>query len=395
MNMDEKQLEEKLTQLDQLQSACTHCGLCSEGCATFQATGWEHESPRGRLHLAAQFLHGRISPQSEALSTFDRCLGCHACEPLCPHHVPYGQVRQIVQELRRELKASPSSAMEQSQYRRWIALAQRIGNRWWRSYGARWLTIPFVTYQNKGSFIKKCKSKQKGQPVLAICCVQDLFQHDVIEQTLAFVQRLGYSLEVDYKQPCCGAIFERLVHGGEEGICYPKEQQKATALQRKTLQAFLKWMPSQTYFLSMGCQCFVNRHCQADVLDVYQWIETLLDEQQLRLCLPPQEVYYQPYCGSKKGWQEDPIWRLLQRIEGLIVRPISQPHACCGGYGGEVLLHPEHALALSRHKISNLPKQATLIVASPDCWSLFHQDTAHLQLKISYPIQLLAQALFI
>lgn len=386
--MDEKQFEEKLTLLDQLQSACTHCGLCAEGCATFQATGWEHESPRGRLHLAAQFLHGRISPQSEALSTFDRCLGCQACEPLCPHHVPYGQVRQIVQELRRELHASPPVAMERIQYRRWVTLARRISNHWWRSYGAKWLKIPLLNHQNQGSFAKKCKRPQVGQPILAICCMQDLFQHDVIKQTLSFVQRLGYSLGVDYKQPCCGAIFERLIHGSEEAICYPKEQRKAAALQKKTLKSFLKWMPSQTYFLSMGCQCFVNRHHQTG-LDFYHWIETILDQRQLRLYLPPQEVYYQPYCGSKKELQEDPIWRLLQRIEGLIVHPISYPHACCGGYGGEILLHSQHALELSWQKISNLPEHATLIVTSPDCWSLFNRHTVNLQLTICYPIHLL------
>ena len=149
MPMDEQQLEEKLSLLDELQTACTHCGLCSEGCATYQATGWEHESPRGRLYLAAQFLHGRISPQSEALSTFDRCLGCQACEPLCPHKVAYSEVRQIVQDLRRELHAFPSSAMTKKEYRRWITLAKRIGGNWSRRFLGK-CASPRMAWQSHG-----------------------------------------------------------------------------------------------------------------------------------------------------------------------------------------------------------------------------------------------------
>ena len=378
---DNKQFEEKLALLDQLQSACTHCGLCSEACATFQSTGWEHESPRGRLHLATQFLHGRIHPKSEVLSTFDRCLGCQACEPLCPHQVPYREVRQIVQDLRRELQAVSSSTMDRNQYGRWIVLAKRMGNRWWRYYGAKWLK------HSQGSFTKNRKRPQAGQLVLVICCIQDLFQHEIIEQTFFFTERLGFSFEVDRKQPCCGAIFERLVHGGEESICYPQEQKKAASLQNKARTAFLNWMPSTTYFLAKGCQSYISKHAQA--LDIYTWIETILDHQKLTLYFSePQEVYYQPYCGSEKG-DQDTILRLLQRIQGLTVREILNPQACCGGYCGEMLLHPQSAQTCASSKIADLPDGAILVITSPDCWNLFKSNGVNRNLTICYPIQLL------
>ena len=390
--MEDKQIEEKLTLLDHLQASCTGCGLCSEACATFQHSGWEQESPRGRLSLAAQFLHGRIDPQSPALSTFDRCLGCQACEPLCPHHVPYRQVRQLVQELRSELHPSPLSSKQQSQYKRWITLAYRIGNVFWRRYGKKWLTIPSLKCQSRYSFAKKSKLPSIRQPVLAICCVQDLYQHDVIEQTLVFMQRLGYSLAIDKKQPCCGAIFERLIHGGEETVRCSKEHQRAISLQHKTLNSFIKWLPSPSYFLAKACQCFMARHTDK-TSDLYAWIETLLNRQQLTLYfLEPREVYYQPYCGSEKGPQ-DPIWRLLHQMEGLIVRDILNPIACCGGYCGETLLHPQHAQELAKQKIADLPVGATLIVTSPDCWGLFNTYQGNKRLTLLYPIQLLANAL--
>lgn len=160
--MNEQQLEEKLTLLDHLQTSCTHCGLCSEACTTFQLSGWEHESPRGRLHLAGQFLHGRISPESPALTTFDRCLGCQACEPLCPHQVPYRQVRQLVQELRGNLQHSVSSSMPYLHYQKWITLAYRIGHTLWRRYGGKWLKIPQFNLSSKGSFVRTNHSSLKN-----------------------------------------------------------------------------------------------------------------------------------------------------------------------------------------------------------------------------------------
>jgi glycolate oxidase iron-sulfur subunit len=389
--MNENQFQEKLTLLDHLQSACTHCGICSESCATFQATGWEHESPRGRLKLASQFLHGSIHPQSSALSTFDHCLGCRACEPLCPHQVSYGQVRKLVQELRRELNHAPEDEEGVHHYRQWITLAQRMSSILWRRYGAKWLRIPFLEYGSKGSYINNRRRSQEDSAVLAVCCVQDLFQHDVIEQATAFIQRLGVSLKVDRNQPCCGALFERLVEGGSESIHYPKEWRKAVSLQKKRVNAFLKWMPDQTYFLSMGCRCFISLH-HAQAMDLYEWIEMLLDQQKLTLHVAEmREVYYQPYCRSKKGKEEDSVYRLLQKIKGLKVREVVYPQACCGGYCGETILHPQNAQRMAEGKLGCLPDHATLVVTSPDCWSLFKSHSASRHLTVCYPIELLGQ----
>jgi glycolate oxidase iron-sulfur subunit len=305
--MDDQELEQKLTMLDAWQSTCTDCGLCQEACVTFQASGWEHESPRGRLHLAGQLLHGHIQPQAPALKTFDRCLACQACEMLCPSQVPYRRVRQIVQELRAQLTLLHSSSLTRAEYRRWVTLVHRVGKLWWRHYFAR----------RRGSLMKRYQRPLPQVPVLAVCCVQDLVQHEVIEQTLAFMQALGYPLQIDKKQPCCGALFERLIQGGEETVCYPQEQQRARKLQQRAVHAF------------------------------------------------------------------------LNQIEGITLREVSQPFACCGGYCGESILHPHHAQTLADHQLKCLPPTATVIVTSPDCWHTFATYSTQ---TLLYPIQLFIKA---
>jgi glycolate oxidase iron-sulfur subunit len=71
--------------------ACVHCGFCLNDCPTYTRMGHHGDSPRGRLDLMHALLEGRIEADDEAYQLhINRCLGCRACEPVCPSGVPYG-----------------------------------------------------------------------------------------------------------------------------------------------------------------------------------------------------------------------------------------------------------------------------------------------------------------
>jgi glycolate oxidase iron-sulfur subunit len=88
--------------------ACIHCGLCLEACPTYVITGNENDGPRGRLYLMRAVAEGRIEDTSSAFAKhIDRCLGCRACEQVCPAGVEYGQLLEASREVLSE--AQPKS----------------------------------------------------------------------------------------------------------------------------------------------------------------------------------------------------------------------------------------------------------------------------------------------
>ena len=76
--------------------ACVHCGLCLESCPTYTVTGNENDSPRGRIYLMRAVEEGKLAPDSSAFeSHINRCLGCRACEQVCPAGVEYGNLLEV------------------------------------------------------------------------------------------------------------------------------------------------------------------------------------------------------------------------------------------------------------------------------------------------------------
>ena len=90
------QLSSALAAEEQKLLACVHCGLCLEACPTYVHTGDENDGPRGRIYLMRAVEEGRLAVESRSFTRhIERCLGCRACESVCPAGVEYGQLLEV------------------------------------------------------------------------------------------------------------------------------------------------------------------------------------------------------------------------------------------------------------------------------------------------------------
>ncbi|QJY48793.1 (Fe-S)-binding protein [Pseudonocardia broussonetiae] len=84
----------------QLLDRCISCGFCLPACPTYALTGDEGSSPRGRITLMRALDTGVLDvddPRVREEASF--CLGCRACEPVCPAGVQYGQLLETWRDL--------------------------------------------------------------------------------------------------------------------------------------------------------------------------------------------------------------------------------------------------------------------------------------------------------
>ena len=76
---------------EDLLDRCISCGFCLPACPTYGLTGVETSSPRGRINLMRAIETGALAEDDPTVSEeASFCLGCRACEPVCPAGVEYG-----------------------------------------------------------------------------------------------------------------------------------------------------------------------------------------------------------------------------------------------------------------------------------------------------------------
>ncbi|MFH1941809.1 MAG: 4Fe-4S dicluster domain-containing protein [bacterium] len=63
--------------------ACIRCGYCFEHCHIFKITGWESDTPRGKLIMLHGMLQGDLEPSEEIAERMFECYMCKRCDASC------------------------------------------------------------------------------------------------------------------------------------------------------------------------------------------------------------------------------------------------------------------------------------------------------------------------
>jgi glycolate oxidase iron-sulfur subunit len=374
------------------------------------------------LYLMRAVAEGRLEKTSNAFAThIDRCLGCRACEQVCPAGVEYGQLLEASREVL--LEAQPKSDLANRLLRfvlrhvwlsRWRLRVFFGAARLFRDMGVARLLLRSKLLPSRAEFglglvesskevsrakAQRRKGRRKGEAVLLFkgCVGEGLFAR-VNRATERVLEANGFEIEMPVEQGCCGALH---AHAGDlEG---------ARELARKNIAAFDSEAPIITNaggcgaMLTTYAHLFANdpdlaeraRKFSARVRDVSQQLTTT----EMRTAPSPvgQSVTYDTSCHLMYGQHSgEASERMLRSVTGKNFVALNGSERCCGAAGVYNLLQPEMSQRVLAEKLGHIRDTGAGILATGNPGCQMHIGAgaclAGMKLKVCHPIEIVDQA---
>ncbi|MFO7726231.1 MAG: (Fe-S)-binding protein [Oceanipulchritudo sp.] len=199
--------------------ACVHCGLCLESCPTYRLTGDENNSPRGRLLLWRAEAEGTLEVDPWTNFYTEECVGCLACESVCPANVPYGDLLETTRAQHyREGRSRPDwrVALAGRAVRRPrlfnLALAPARALRRARLLPHRMLfpgkpAVRLTTAAYAKTLMKRHRPSGPAVALLTGCLMEGLFR-EINFATVRVLIENNIRVFIPEGQGCCGALHE-------------------------------------------------------------------------------------------------------------------------------------------------------------------------------------------
>ena len=363
---------------------------------------------------------GRLENTSTAFAThIDRCLGCRACEQVCPAGVEYGQLLEASREVL--LEAQPKSDLANRLLRFvlrhvWLSpgrLRMFFGaSRVFRDLGLARLLLKTGLMPQRVRFGMALLESSKGvshataqrrngsgkgaaESVLLFkgCVGEGLFAR-VNRATERVLRANDFEVETPAEQVCCGALH---AHAGDlEG---------ARELARKNIAAFDSDAPIITNAGGCGAMLKTYAHLfpsderaanfSARVRDVSQQLATT----EMRTAPSPtgQSVTYDTSChlmyGQGSGEASE---RMMRYVTGKDFVPLNGTERCCGAAGVYNLLQPEMSQRVLKEKLDHIKDTGAGILATGNPGCQMHIGAgaclSGMKLRVCHPIEIVDQA---
>jgi len=366
---------------------CVLCGLCLPHCPTYRLTQDENESPRGRIVLMRAAASGALPPSARLAEHLALCLGCRACERVCPSGVRYGRVLEAGRALLR--REQPPG---------WLArlglgvtmrprLLRLTGTllRLYQTSGLQRLvrasgmlralrleqlesSLPPLPATATWQAHYPALGSERGRVALFLGCVARIADAGTIATAIRLLTRLGFTVLVPGNQTCCGALHREAGDAGAVG-----------KLRAQNLAAFGALEADAVLSLVSGCGATLAEYGHEDPVAAnfsarLREITTFLADLELpgSLELAPlaATVAVQDPCSLRNALRaERQVYQLLERIPELRVLALPENHLCCGGAGAYPLREPAMAGQLRAAKLAPLEalRPDTLVSANLGC----------------------------
>ncbi|WNQ14297.1 (Fe-S)-binding protein [Paenibacillus aurantius] len=392
---------------------CMRCGFCQPSCPTFKETGLEAASPRGRIALMKAVVDGVMEPDDSFSRQMDLCLGCRACEPVCPADVKYGQLLEQTRDAIEDhaehswwvkgLRSLTFRHMFPHQKRMrllgsGLRLYQRSGAaKLVRSAGVMKLFPETMRQMERilpeasgdgvvdrlGTFYP-AKGTAVAKVGLFRGCIMDVLFTETNVNTAKLLAEAGFDVVIPDTQNCCGALH---AHSGE--------LDQARDLARRNIRAFREAGVDYIISNAGGCGALLVEyhhllHEDPVMAEEARWFaervkditQVILERghvpaltERLREGRPSGDqtetvITYQDSCHLRNVMKAGNAPRnLMSRIPGVRFRELQGADRCCGSAGIYNLVQPEMSMQVLDHKMEHVKETEAqyLLTSNPGC----------------------------
>lgn len=376
-------------------ASCVQCGLCLPACPTFRLTGRETASPRGRLQAMRAVQNGDAVVDAKFAEILDFCLGCRACEPVCPGMVPYGS---LLEGARAEIVAQRPS---RSTPIRKLVLGRLLPSRFF----LRMATFALLLMQRarltallpsrlrrsarglrpglgRSLLGQRPETGEVGSVGLLVGCVQEQWFGDVNTAAIKLLQMAGISVYAPERQTCCGALAAHDGHADE-----------ARRLARTNRDAFRD--ADRVVATAAGCSAHLRDIDPDRSSDITVLVSELIDSGKLPVVAADNgPVVVQDPCHLRHAQRVIAEPRKILQAAGFTLVELDDGALCCGAAGLYAVLEPEASQTLGEKKASLVRSTGERLVASanPGCEIQLRSQLGP-GFRIAHPIELYLEAI--
>ena len=371
---------------------CIHCGLCLGSCPTYLETGDENDSPRGRIYLMRAVQEARLPLGDTAVRHIDLCLGCRACEAVCPSGVLYGELlehtrdhfekhypRSFFQTLLRRFAIE--KVFPYSKRLKWALLPARIIRavgieNWLPKCGREALSlIPEKMTLVHLPEISPATGTPRGRVGFISGCVMSVMFGETNAASVRLLNRAGYEVVIPRDQGCCGALF---AHTGN--------LEAARACARRNIEAFEKEKLDGIIINAAGCGSTLKEYggllheepgwiergksFSSKVKDLTEWLAASSSAFGFRTPDSGPRVTYHDACHLAHAQRITKQPRaLVKAVAGKNFIELPESDVCCGSAGTFNLTEPEMAERLQKRKVENILQTGAgvVVTSNPGC----------------------------
>jgi len=357
-----------------LLSACISCGFCLPACPTYALSPVEKSSPRGRITLMRALQEGRLDPDDPTLQEqAGECLGCRACETVCPAGVQYGVLLEQWRDHQWRGRHVPP-----------LAAAMRVG-------------VDVRPVLGVGGLLRRSAATTgaaaAGRPHLMLGCVE----RSLFPRVSKAAMRLVPEADVPAGQGCCGALHahngsteggERHAHRLSETMSVPGRDDSGVILTT-----------------AGGCAAHIAQELGRErVQEISEYLHArwTADPSSMPPLRPvlvdgrPARIGLQDSCHLRNALGVSAAPRELIKLVADYVE-LPSAGSCCGAAGSYSVLQPKRSRRLLRDKVTRAQDAQIdiLVVVNPGCQLqlITGMRSAKSPIKVLHIVELLELAL--